>query len=91
MTDTPATFAQAMKAHGVTTAKTGHRTTIAIDGETIGWVDRFAGQRTWAATATTSQGSIDRGDWHETQREAITEVIAFADSRTAASIDQATR
>jgi len=90
------TFAQAMKAHGVTTTNSsiyeGHRrTTVAIDGETVGWVDRGPGRCGWAATASTSQGSIDRGDWHSTKREAMTEVIAFADARTAAAIEQATR
>jgi len=94
-TAAPATFAQAMKAHGVTTeASTFYdirRTTVAIDGETVGWVDRGPGRCGWGATASTSQGSIDRGDWHTTKRAAITEVIAFTDSRTAAAIEQATR
>jgi len=88
MSTNATTAAQAMKAHGVTTTKSGHRTMVAIDGEPVGWVTRFDGERTWAATASTSQGSIDRGDWHTTKREAIEEIIAFADAPRMQAIDQ---
>ena len=58
---------------------TGHRrTTIAVDGETIGWVERFDGDRAWSATAVTHLGTVDRGDWYSRKADAIDEVIDFA-------------
>jgi len=89
------TFGQAIEAHGITTETSTfcgiRRTTVAIDGETVGWVDRGPGRCGWAATASTSQGSVDRGDWYTTKRAAIEEIISYSDPQRALEIDQATR
>jgi hypothetical protein len=60
---------------------TGHRrTTVTVDGKVVGWVDRFPGTRTWSATAQTSRGTVERGDWHTTKRDAIAEIINYTGS-----------
>jgi hypothetical protein len=89
-------FLQAMKDHGVSaynsSVSTGHRrTTLAIDGETIGWVDHFDGERTWSAIAQTPNGTVDRGDFHRSKTEAMNEVISYRDGGLAYSIWKATQ